>query len=237
MIVDSFVVVSEVEKLFISGLAPASAETGGDAFTLTVDGAGFVNGAVVRWNNFTRPTTFVSPTQLKASITRADIGASGSFEITVANPGSTGDTSNIRVLTVAPPFPKLLTEAGSDRALALDSVTQLRGPFSIMASHNFSLDKRTRITLFATDIDLMSADVQAVTAQAEDSQNRTYPLVVEFVGRVPAWDWLTQVNVKLPDALENAGEVRISISVRGTSSNKVRLTVGPSLGSFPRMSP
>ena len=37
----------------ITGLNPASAISGGPAFTLTVNGTGFVNGAVVRWNGST----------------------------------------------------------------------------------------------------------------------------------------------------------------------------------------
>ena len=228
-IVDSFVVISEVEKVFISGITPASVDAGGDAFTLTIDGAGFVNGSVVKWNNGPRPTTFVSPTQLKAAISSADIGSPGSFSVAVVNPGAGGDASNFRTLNVAIPTPKLLTEVGSARAIAFDSVTRVREPFSLVTPYNFSLDKRARIALFATGIDLMSANISAVTAQAEDSQNRIYPLVVEFAGRVPGFDWLTQVNVKLPDAMENAGEVRVSINVRGTSSNSVLISVGPSL--------
>jgi uncharacterized protein (TIGR03437 family) len=50
-------------------------------------------------------------------------------------------------------------------------------------------------------------------------------LKVEFVGKVPRFDWLTQVIVKLPDELMNVGEVRVSIAVRGVSSNKVPLSV------------
>ena len=125
-------------------------------------------------------------------------------------------------------FPKLLTEEGSGRAIALDSVTWLRDPFPVLTNHNFSLDARTRIALFATHVNLTATDnTSVITAQAEDSQNRIFPLAVEFVGKVPRFDWLTQVIVKLPDELANVGEVRVSITVRGTSSNKVPLRIGP----------
>jgi uncharacterized protein (TIGR03437 family) len=126
-------------------------------------------------------------------------------------------------------FPKLLTVEGTGRAIVLDSVTWLREPFRVVATHNFSLDTRTRVSLFATHINLMPGEgTSAITAQAEDSQNRIFPLTVEFVGKVPRFDWLTQVVVKLPDELKDAGEVRVSISVRGTSSNKVPFNVRPS---------
>jgi hypothetical protein len=122
-------------------------------------------------------------------------------------------------------FPKLLTEEGTGRAIVLDSVTWLREPFPVVTTHNFSLDARTRIVLFATHVNLTPGE--NISAQAEDSQNRVFPLTVEFVGKVPRFDWLTQVIVKLPDELAIAGEVRVSINVRGISSNKVPLSIGP----------
>ena len=121
-------------------------------------------------------------------------------------------------------FLKLLTEEGTGKAIALDSVTWLRDPFPIVTTHNFSLDARPRVSLFATHV---PDDTSVVTAQAEDSQNRIFPLPVEFVGKVPSFNWLTQVIVKLPDELKDVGEVRVSITVRGASSNKVPLSLRP----------
>ncbi|HET6890677.1 MAG TPA: metallophosphoesterase [Pyrinomonadaceae bacterium] len=124
--------------------------------------------------------------------------------------------------------PQLLTETGTGRAVALDSVTWLREPFPVVTSHNFSLDARTRLVLFATHVNLTPGEnTSVVTAQAEDSQNRIFPLAVEFVGKVPRFEWLTQVIVKLPDELATVEEVRVSINVRGVSSNKAPLRVGP----------
>jgi uncharacterized protein (TIGR03437 family) len=64
-----------------------------------------------------------------------------------------------------------------------------------------------------------------VTAQAEDGQHTIYPLVVEFAGRAPNFDWLTQLNVVLPAALAHAGDVQVSISLQGRVSNQVVLNV------------
>ncbi len=52
--------------LAITSLSPASAISGGPAFTLTVNGYGFTSDTVVEWNNAPLPTTYVSPTQLTA---------------------------------------------------------------------------------------------------------------------------------------------------------------------------
>ena len=78
----------------ISGLVPDSAPVGGPAFTLTVNGSGFVTGSVVRWNGTDRPTTFVSATQLLAAISATDIAAAGTAMVTVFNPAPGGGTSN-----------------------------------------------------------------------------------------------------------------------------------------------
>ena len=122
--------------------------------------------------------------------------------------------------TTSPPM--LLTEANTNRAIAMDSVTFMRDPFSVFNLGNFSLDQRTRVMLFATGVELMPGEnISVVTAQAEDSAHRIYPLTVEYVGKVPNFDWLTQVNVRLADGLVGAGNVLVSVSVRGAVSNKV----------------
>jgi hypothetical protein len=218
----------------ITTLSPQQATAGDKDFTLVVDGTDFVNGSIVRWNDSPRPTTFISRTQLTAMITGGDIITPGSFNLTVVSPAPGGGTSNVKAFKVEAPPPKLLTEEGTGRAIALHSVTWFREPFTVMTLYNFSPETRTRIILFATDIDPAAVEnASVVTAQAEDSQNRIYPLAVEFVGQVPGFAWLTEVIVKLPDELNNLGEVRVSIDVRGTSSNKAPLSVRPSAGSSP----
>src|SRR5579871_3209537 len=84
----------------INSLSPASATAGTAAFTLTVNGSGFVNGAVVRWNGSNRTTTFVSATQLQAAIATADIATAGTGQVTVFNPAPGGGTSGVAGFTV-----------------------------------------------------------------------------------------------------------------------------------------
>ena len=84
----------------ISSLAPATATAGGAAFTLTVTGSGFVNGAVVRWNGANRPTTFVSDTQLTATISAADLAAAGTASVMVFNPAPGGGASGVATFTI-----------------------------------------------------------------------------------------------------------------------------------------
>jgi hypothetical protein len=76
-------------------LVPSAAAPGGSAFTLTVNGAGFVAGSTVLWNGSARTTTFVSGTRLTAAIPATDIATATTASVTVSSPGPGGGTSNI----------------------------------------------------------------------------------------------------------------------------------------------
>jgi uncharacterized protein (TIGR03437 family) len=80
--------------------------------------------------------------------------------------------------------------------------------------------------LFATGIKLAPGEnATAITAVAEDQQGGLHPLTVEFAGAVPTLDWLQQVVVKLPDSLTNTNSALVSISLHGSSSNKVQIAI------------
>jgi serine protease len=91
----------------LTGINPTSATAGGPALTLTVNGTGFVNSSVVRWNGANRTTTYVSGTQLTAAITPADIAAAGTANVTVFNPAPGGGTSAAATFTVNNPVPTI----------------------------------------------------------------------------------------------------------------------------------
>jgi len=113
-------------------------------------------------------------------------------------------------------------------AAALDSVNLMSAPFSVTATpeQNFSLDQRSRINLFGYNLELKSGeDRTAVTAEAEDSQHHVYALPVEAVNEVPNFNWITQVTVRLPDELQGAGSVSVSVKLRGVASNTFPITI------------
>lgn len=66
--------------------APRFSTAGHADFTLTVDGTGFVPGAVLSWNSAPQPTTFVSPTRLTVAISAGAVVAAGSATLQVQNP-------------------------------------------------------------------------------------------------------------------------------------------------------
>jgi hypothetical protein len=143
--------------------------------------------------------------------------------VLIGTRNESGKQVTIAELLITAP-PTLLTEGDSARALALDSVTLMSAPFPPTGEHNFSADRRTRVSLFATNVWLRPGEsLSVITARAEDSRHVSYQLPVESVGRTPGFPWLTQVVVKLPTELAGAGDVRVSISVRGVVSNEVLL--------------
>ncbi|MGI9168111.1 MAG: hypothetical protein ACR2G5_17310 [Pyrinomonadaceae bacterium] len=125
-----------------------------------------------------------------------------------------------------PPPPKLFADGATERAAALDSVTLMREPFPVVSAQNFSSDQRTRLTLFAYNLELKAGEgLSAITAQGEDAQRRIYPLAIEAINELPNFSWITQVTVKLPDELQNAGDLWVSISLRGVASNKTLIRI------------
>jgi len=114
------------------------------------------------------------------------------------------------------------------RATALDSVALISEPFPVIATptQNFSSDQRTRINLFAYNLELKAGeDLTAITAEAEDSQHVVYALPVEAAYEVPNFSWITQVTVKLPDQLQGLGDVSVRVKLRGVASNRLPITI------------
>jgi hypothetical protein len=112
----------------VTSIVPASTVAGGPGFTLAISGTGFTPTAVVRWNGADRPTTFVSATQLRASIAAADLQAPATAQVTVFVPG--GGTSAIATLTIlssGPPSPALNVNAAAVAAGTPVTVTVTNG--------------------------------------------------------------------------------------------------------------
>jgi hypothetical protein len=99
----------------IAGLSPTAATAGSANLALTVTGSGFVSGATVLWNGSARATTFVSATQLTATILASDLTATGTADVNVFNPAPGGG-----------PSPSL--------TFSIDSVPQAQGAFTLTVS-------------------------------------------------------------------------------------------------------
>jgi len=121
--------------------------------------------------------------------------------------------------------PTLISQADSTRAIAFDSVTRRREPFTTTAEINFGSDSATRIMLFAMNLQPNETS-DAVTADAEDTQHTLYPLTVEYVGPVPDNPWVSSVVIRVPENLPATGDVLVRIKYRDLASNRVRIGFG-----------
>jgi beta-glucanase (GH16 family) len=131
--------------------------------------------------------------------------------------------------TVPSNVPVLFTDESTGRALALDSVTFKRDPFPVRTSDNFSPDQTTRLMLFSANLDLRPEDgPSTVTVQADDGKGNIFPLIVEWVGRLPNFDWITVVIAKLPNELLGVNQALIRVTTaQGQSSNQVLVSLSP----------
>jgi hypothetical protein len=86
----------------ITSLNPSSANAGGTAFPLNLQGSGFVMGSQVQWNGSNRATTYLASTSITAAITASDIATQGSAQVIVVNPAPGGGTSNAMTFTINP---------------------------------------------------------------------------------------------------------------------------------------
>ncbi len=87
----------------IDFLEPATIRAGTSSALLTVGGANFLTGAVVRINGVAKPTQFISGNQLIATLSASDLARPGTFTVSVANPdGSTGGNATLTVSAAVP---------------------------------------------------------------------------------------------------------------------------------------
>jgi hypothetical protein len=140
----------------------------------------------------------------------------------------TRTTATLTITNDDPPV--LLLEDGSDLAIALDSVTMIRDPFTLLNDVNLSsTEKRRRVSLFVWRLGLLQTDTAAnVSALAEDSVGTPYPLVVESVSpvTVTGLNDVTQVVVKLPEnVLGLPRDLFVKVTLRGPSSNRGRIRI------------
>ena len=113
------------------------------------------------------------------------------------------------------------------RAAVLGSQNLGAEPFRVFSEQNFfSPDRRTRINLFAYNLELKAGeDKSVITVEAEDSQHYVYDVPVETVNEVPKFNWITQVTVRLPDELQGIGNAVLRTKLRGVASNSLPIQI------------
>jgi len=115
--------------------------------------------------------------------------------------------------------PVLLNDASTSRGLALHSPLFTREPFALTTPLNMSLDQRTRVMLFASNVDPATSNTWIVTAVS--TKGVQYQLPVEYAGNCPGVNGTTAFIVLLPQDSTLHGDLTVSLTVAGTRSNTI----------------
>ncbi len=124
------------------------------------------------------------------------------------------------------PIPLLLTAENSDLAVALHSLKFVAGPFTLEDDSVFTDGRRTRIIVFAQNLDSTDGESSAsITAEAQDIGGTKYPLEIEFVGGLEGVSAITQLVIVLSRTLPEDADLRLSIRQGPVASNKARIRI------------
>ena len=138
----------------------------------------------------------------------------------------------VGITNAATSAPVLISDSASTRAVAVESVTLKDGPFAVTSTVKFSTDTRTRIALFAMNLNLFPGETTngnptSFTADAEDAAHNHYPLNVEYVNQVPGFPGIYMIILRLNDGMTNSlGDVLVSLTLHTKTSNRVRVAIG-----------
>ena len=88
-----FTVLALNPQPIVTSVAPLNVSLGSGDVTITISGANFLNSSVVRWNGVALATTFVSNTELTATLTATQRGSVSDGNVTVFTPAPGGGVS------------------------------------------------------------------------------------------------------------------------------------------------
>ena len=140
---------------------------------------------------------------------------------TMANQTASGPTWSFTTTAQTvppPPAPVLLTDVATGRALVVQSPLHTKEPFPI-SGFNLMTDQRTRVMLFAMNID--PAAQNTLTVSATSAAGVQYQLPIEYVGPAPGLDSTFTIIVRLPQDAALHGDLTVNVTAAGTRSNNV----------------
>lgn len=92
----------------IISLSKTTLNVGEFPASITVNGVGFLKGAVVTWNGEPMPTTYLSSSQLRAKVSEEQVALGGVFRLNVVNPdGMVSNGADFTVLNRTPSIASL----------------------------------------------------------------------------------------------------------------------------------
>ncbi|GEM_PF-999898 len=207
----------------LTSINPSSVIAGGAAFTLIANGTNFVSGSVVRWNGNDRQTTFVSSTELRATIPASDIASAGSASVTVFNPAPGGGASNARTFAVANPVP-MLTSLNPSWTAAGGAAFTLTVTGTNFTNDSFVyFDGVNRRPSFVSSTQLNAAITAAEIARAHTVSVRVFSLA-------PGGGWSNELSFTITEACSYAIQPTSQTFGASGGMGSVTVTAGSGCG-------
>ncbi|MBZ5641923.1 MAG: hypothetical protein LAO19_04125 [Acidobacteriia bacterium] len=181
----------------VAFLSPSTVSAGGSGFTITVNGAGFVTGAIIIWNvgatQTQLTTTLVSSVELTAPVPASLLTTAGTVQVAVQIPGSaasptsnvyntnTTEISNVVFFTIAaPPGP-----APAVTSLSASTSSQASTPFCSATGITLTVNG----TNFVNSSTVNGVAVGASTVNWNGSPRPTkYVSATQLTAQIPASD-------------------------------------------------
>ena len=218
----TFTISSQVTQPVVTSISPTSTAGGGPAFTLTINGSGFVQGSQISFNQTNVATTLISPNQLTAVIPPGAIAIAGYPNVVVTNnPGGLVSMQLLFEVTNPQPgggsvIPPSLP-AGSN-ALTLDVSGTGFTPGSVVF-----VDGAPRLTTYVS-----STSLTAALMPSDLSQGGTLDITV--MNPPPGGGTTSAISFAVADYSVAPPSSPSSVSAGGTAN--FALTVSPSNGAF-----
>jgi hypothetical protein len=214
-------------------IAPSSAVAGSPDVIVTVYGAWFSNNiyaptnrSLVQWNGANLDTTFISATELRATIPAAQIAAAGTSQVTVYTPPTGGGSSTAIPFTIQP-SPAQITSLQPDSvtAGAAAQTLTIRGRGFTTASTvtwNGTARAATFVNATQLQVPIAAADVSSVgsatIAVSDPSSNVPTPgFGFPILAATPSITSNVSVAVTAKDLAWDPGRRRIYASVPSTA--------------------
>jgi hypothetical protein len=149
------------EKPILTSITPAQRFVGTGEFMLIATGRNFVRSSVIQWQGIDLPTTFVSPTELRANVFGSFFARAGTYNVTIFTPNGGG-------VSDALPF----------RALPSVFIGQENTPAQLVSPNTDShILYRLRIVAFGDSLSLQRINIPlSGTFQPSDIKNNGFSL-------------------------------------------------------------
>jgi hypothetical protein len=160
---------------------------------------------------------------LSGSVTGLSANTAYFYRVRAYNTGGTSGNSNTINVTTSMTGPTIFVDSVTGELAAIDSITFVRGPFTLTDNYNFSSDNHTRIIFFTTDLGLpqtFQPNTDTLSVQL-DGGGTLYPVEIVGPNAVIGGSYIV---FRLPDSLTPGLH---SLAIRLNGANGVSSTNSP----------